>query len=297
MKKQSTQSGLSTFLCLTVLFTAPAWALIIYTGQVGGGAGGYVRALMWAPGVAALATVALKRLDIGILGLGWGKTKYNLAGYLMPVAYTAVAYSIIWLTGLGGFPSVEGIQANAERLGWNITDPVVFVPAFILLVGTTSMVVGIASGLGEELGWRGFLAPQLVLTLGFTGAGLVGGLIWAVWHFPIILFADYNFGTPTWFAISCFTLMVIGVSFIMQWLRLKSGSVWPAAILHGAHNVFIQTIFTPLTSARGSITDYAIDEFGFVLPIIVGMVALYLWMRRDEAVVAMKKRMDEQGVP
>lgn len=215
----------------------------------------------------------------------------------MPIAYVAVAYAIIWVTGLGGFPNLENIQSMAARLGWNFTDPSVFVPAYFLFIGTTSMLMGIASGLGEEIGWRGFMAPQLVLRMGFTKAGFVGGLIWATWHFPLILFADYNLGTPVWFSIPCFTIMIVGLGFIMQWLRLMSGSVWPAAIMHGSHNVFIQTIFTPLTTRQGEITAYAIDEFGFVLPIVIGIVAFYLWTRRDEAVAAMNKRIEETGNP
>lgn len=74
MTEQATRSGLLTFLALTALFTAPAWALIIISGDVGGGNSGYVRALMWGPGFAALATVALRKLDIGVLGFRWAGT-------------------------------------------------------------------------------------------------------------------------------------------------------------------------------------------------------------------------------
>jgi hypothetical protein len=74
---------------------------------------------------------------------------------------------------------------------------------------------------------------------------------------PILLFADYNSGTPAWFSIPCFCALIIGLSIIMTWLRLASNSVWPCAILHASHNVFIQVFFTPLTGARGQITRYS----------------------------------------
>ncbi|MDT9598821.1 CPBP family glutamic-type intramembrane protease [Sphingosinicella rhizophila] len=297
MTERPARSILPTFFALTIAFCALPWALIIYSGDVGGGGAGYVYALMWGPGLAAIATIWLKKRDIGLLGLGWGRSRYPLLGYLIPIGYSAVAYILIWLTGLGGFPNMENIGKLAAGLGWGITDPALFIPLFILFIGTTSMLTGIASGLGEEIGWRGFMAPQLVQRFGFTSAGLLGGLVWAAWHFPLILFANYNFGAPAWYSIFCFTIMVTFVGFIMQWLRLESGSVWPAAIMHGSHNVFIQTIFTPLTFARGDQTAYAIDEFGFMLPIVTGVVAFYLWTKRDHAVAAMNERIARTGNP
>jgi membrane protease YdiL (CAAX protease family) len=285
-----------TFLGLTILFTAGPWALIISTGDIAGGGLGYVYAMMWGPGLAAIATIKLKKLDIGILGLGWGNSKFPLYGYLIPIAYTLIAYLIIWTTGLGGFPNIEGVRTIAARLGWTTTDPAIFIPLFVLFTGTTGMLVALATGLGEEIGWRGFMAPQLAQRMGYTKAGIVGSAIWAAWHLPIILFADYNSGTPVWYALSCFTALVVGVGFIMQWLRLVSGSVWPAAIMHGAHNLFIQVIFTPLT-VQYDITPYAHGEFGFVLPIIIGGVALFLWTKRDHAMATMKERIERTGKP
>lgn len=67
--------------------------------------------------------------------------------------------------------------------------------------------------------------------------------------------------------------------------RLRSNSLWTATFLHASHNLFIQAIFTPLTADTGP-TKYAIDEFGFVLPIVIGLVALWCWRHRDAALAA-----------
>jgi membrane protease YdiL (CAAX protease family) len=71
--------------------------------------------------------------------------------------------------------------------------------------------------------------------------------------------------------------LVIADSVIMAWLRLRSGSLWAAAIFHASHNNFIQDFFTPATSAHGWITPYAIDEFGFALPAVVLVLAVVFW--------------------
>jgi membrane protease YdiL (CAAX protease family) len=79
---------------------------------------------------------------------------------------------------------------------------------------------------------------------------------------------------------------VIASAVIMTWLRLKSNSVWPSVIMHASHNAFIQTFFTPLTTPKGTITAYAIDEFGFVTPVLAVVIAVYLWRRRAEVAPA-----------
>jgi membrane protease YdiL (CAAX protease family) len=166
----------------------------------------------------------------------------------------------------------------------------------VLLNAVYGFIRSCSNALGEEIGWRGFLTPQLVSTRGFTGASLLTGCIWAVWHYPILLFADYNLGTPGWYALSCFTVMVIGLSVIYTWFRLKTGSLWTATFLHASHNLFIQGIFTPLTGDTGP-TRYAVDEFGFVLPLVIGATAVWFWRRRDVALAAWRADGVDDGPP
>jgi membrane protease YdiL (CAAX protease family) len=92
--------------------------------------------------------------------------------------------------------------------------------------------------LGEELGWRGLLVPELARRFSFTATALISGVAWAAWHVPVMVLADYhNPGAPLWFGLVCFAVLVIGISFAFAWLRLKSGSVWPTVLLHASHNV------------------------------------------------------------
>jgi membrane protease YdiL (CAAX protease family) len=109
----------------------------------------------------------------------------------------------------------------------------------------------------------------------------VSGCIWGVWHYPGLLWADYNAGTNARYALACFTLMVIAMSFIMGWLRLKSGSLWPCAMLHASHNLFIQAILDRITAPVGRAL-YVTTEFGFGLVLTIGATGLYFWLRRKE---------------
>ena len=67
---------------------------------------------------------------------------------------------------------------------------------FVVLTGTTGKLSRVAAGTGEEIGWRGFLVPELAKVLPFTGVALVSGLIWASWHYLITAVVYRNAGLP-----------------------------------------------------------------------------------------------------
>ncbi|MEI9996736.1 MAG: type II CAAX endopeptidase family protein [Rhizomicrobium sp.] len=257
---------------------------MISAGHVGAGGGRYVEGLMWCPAIAAFLTITIRGLDIGSLGLSSVGGRYAIFAYLTPLIYAAIAYALVWTLGFGFFPNPLAVAKLSERLGWHLNGTATFVTLYFLLMATTGMVSATAHALGEEIGWRGFLAPRMVRQLGFTWGAIVTGAIWTAWHMPILLFADYNSGTPWWFALPCFAVLVISISVMLTWIRLRSDSVWPCAIFHASHNLFIQGVFTPLTGPRGAVTSYAVDEFGVAVPLIALVFAVMFWAYRERAV-------------
>ena len=212
-----------------------------------------------------------------------GKTKYQVQSYFIPISYALIAYVIIWFFGWGKFYNDEFVSNISNSLGLTELDDKLVIILFVLLEGKVSVLIGAIFALGEEIGWRGFLVPELYKTQGFTKTSLISGLIWGVWHIPILIFADYNSGTPVWYSMFCFLLLIVGISFIYTWFRIKSGSLWTAVFLHATHNTFIQNIFTPLTEDTGK-TAYFIDEFGIVIPIIAIGFEIYFWKKRNELI-------------
>jgi membrane protease YdiL (CAAX protease family) len=280
MTQQNQTAPLASFLILVLLLSSIFYTLIIRAGHIAAGGGHYVEALMWCPAVAAFLTIAVQRLDIQSLGLSRFGGKYALLGYLLPLVYALIAYTGVWSLGFGFFPDPAIIAKIAGRLGWQ--SGALFVPLYFIIAATTGMIGGTARALGEEIGWRGFMTPRMVDQFGFTKGAIIAGAIWAAWHMPLLLFADYNSATEWWFALSCFTVLVVASSVILTWLRLRSNSVWPCALFHASHNVFIQDFFTPLTGARGTITPYIIDEFGIALPLVVLVIAIIVWRAKDQ---------------
>jgi membrane protease YdiL (CAAX protease family) len=91
----------------------------------------------------------------------------------------------------------------------------------------------------------------------------------------LIVFGDYNGGTPAWYSVACFAAGVLGVGFLFAWMRLRSGSLWPCVMLHAVHNTFVQEVLTPLTADTGH-TAWFIDEFGAVLPLCIIAASIFI---------------------
>jgi uncharacterized protein len=268
------------FLILTVVFSSIFYAFIIATGHVGGGNGVYELGLMWSPALAALLTCRLKGLSLQSLGWSWGTWRWQWLAFAIPLGYTALAYAIVWILGYGGFPDPKFIESTRSSLGWTGAPDAAVLIGYFLLIGSAGMALSMAFALGEEIGWRGFLSPALTTRFGFRTGALLTGAIWTIWHLPLVFFADYNNSAPSWFGVTCFTALMLAMSVIMSWLRLRSGSLWTAAIFHASHNQFIQVFFTPVTTVNGAKTAFAIDEFGFALPAVVLIVAIVFWRKR-----------------
>jgi uncharacterized protein len=260
------------FLALTVLFSAAAYIPIISTGELGI----YTIGLMWAPGIAALLTQWFTERTLAGLGWRWGRTRYQVISFLLPLVLCLIVYGPFWAVGLIPFSSVEFMETVAAGTGLELT-----LPLALLLTVVVGFLSSLLTATGEEIGWRGLLVPELAKRYNFSVTSLMSGVIWALFHYPAILFADYNSSAPLWYAMTMFTIMAIAASFVFAWLRLKSGSLWTAAILHASHNLFIQAIFDQLTLDFG-LTPYLTTEFGVGLAAAYTLVAVYCWTRRGE---------------
>jgi uncharacterized protein len=268
-----------TLLLLAFLFSSLPYYIIIHSGHIGVGNGLVSAFLMWCPGLAAFATCRLFRIDLRTLGWNWRPARYQGWSYLIPILYALPVYIAVWIFIRGSFAYSDFVTQVGQSFGFapRLNALLLGVP----LYASVGVVGGMARTLGEEIGWRGFLFPRLAQQTGFTAACFLMGAVWAIWHYPILLFADYNAGTSPAYALTCFTLMVFAASFIWGWLRLKSGSVWTSAILHASHNAFIQVIFDGMTRPVGRVL-YITTEFGAGLVLTMGVLAVYFWSRRNE---------------
>lgn len=237
--------------------------------------------MMWVPGISAIATLLLFQRNLRNMGWGWGKTKYQVISYVLPLAFCSLVYGTVWLVGLGDY-SLDNFSTYATdfllQLGLSGL-PLFGISLLVKALYSIPLYGWIV--LGEEIGWSGFFVPKLARVTCFFKTSVIVGLVWAVWHYPAIIFRLYGpKDILLWYAIPCFTLIMVGFSFIRTWMRLKSGSLWVGVFLHLAHNIFIQEVFDPITIDKGR-TKFFTTEFGLGLAIAYCVAAYYFWKRRS----------------
>ena len=198
---------------------------------------------------APFAAVLLARIPLG--GMGWRprlrrKGKWFAAAWLGAAVLSALGgllYFLVFPAQLdlsGGAYAAqlgEAGMAQLEAQGLTVQKAIAVQIAAAL---TGAPFLNLLPSLGEEAGWRGALYPRLKARFG-TGKGRVlGGLIWGVWHWPVILLAGYNYGTAYWGAPVLgpllFCVMTVALGTLFDLLYEKTGCIWIPALAHGAFN-------------------------------------------------------------
>jgi membrane protease YdiL (CAAX protease family) len=263
----SPRSKIAVYLILTFGVSSISYYCMISTGS----AGSVALPWMWSPGIAAIATQLLSRHRFRDLGWRPGPIRYLLLGYAAPLIYGLAIYATVWVTGLGGFRARPLVLAGT---------PMPFLIS-LLVMSLLGLFPACGAALGEEIGWRGLLVPELARITTFTRTALLTGIFWAVWHYPAVLFADYHSSAPRWFDLLSITISVFGMSVFTAWLRLKTGSIWPAVLWHGNHNLLIQSVLLRMTVDTGG-TEYLVDDFGIGVLVSSAVLGYVFWRKRSE---------------
>ncbi|WP_142696723.1 CPBP family intramembrane glutamic endopeptidase [Bdellovibrio sp. NC01] len=247
------------FLLLTFLFS---WS-IEYVMIRGAGVNdmGLTFLLMWTPGICGILCAALFK-DIGSLGFKWGNLKSYALAYGIPAATAMLILGLLIATKEGSF---NGEVSSTKVTRW-----------FIAI--TVGVLIGSVSALGEEIGWRGFLQTKFQQA-GIRGRYLWLGIIWAIWHWPLILFSNYATSSLPALSLLLFTICIVSFAVIIGWLKDISGSVFVAALAHGAHNLWIQFAY-PVFLIKGPRDEFFGGESGLFNAAIYLLLAIYIYRKK-----------------
>ena len=266
--KQTARRGLTVYFVVLVVGSAFFETRILQTGESINKVQRLILALMYMPALASLVARFTLREGFGDVSLRWGGREGSrgvLLGWVYPMAVGFLAYGIAWTMGLAEFqrPLSPRSHLYLDSAAANLT-------ASFILMATLGTGVGCLSAFGEELGWRGYMLTRLI-TAGVPKPVFMSGLIWAFWHVPLILSGQYASGPQPWLSAILFVIGVVATGYLTAYLRLQSGSVWPAVITHSAWNAIIQGTFDRATVG----TPLAVGESGW-LTMIASVVMLLL---------------------
>jgi uncharacterized protein len=261
--------GLLIYFVVLVLGSGILEALIARTQKPIGEVPFHVLALMWMPALASLiARLALREGpgDVSFRFTGRHGWRALLIAWSYPVAVGALAYGVGWLTA-GTY-----IHRPFHKLGLEIELPLL---AFAIRLGINLLVgtlVGSLFAAGEEIGWRGFMLTRL-LDAGVRRPVLLSGLVWGFWHMPLILTGQYAAGPSPVISSMIFLVDIVIAGYIFAYLRLSSGSVWPAIVGHASWNAVIQGVFDAHTENPG----IWLGESGLLVTAAEALVLALIW--------------------
>ena len=160
---------------------------------------------------------------------------------------------------------------------------------FILLSATVFTLMNTTACAGEEIGWRGYMLTRLFAAR-VPQPLFVSGVIWSLWHFPLILAGVYAAGPHPLVSSGLFLVDVMGIALVIGVLRMRSGSVWPAVILHSAWNSIIQGPFDGSSTGPNAAT--MVGESGVLVAIvslIFGLIVYRRWISQGSPTVSLQR--------
>jgi len=173
---------------------------------------------MFGPMLAAIAMRAYISKD-GFKGsFGFNRPlKFYLIAFFAPVVFVLTLILFNQITGIG-------------RFEWTYSIPLL--QTILISIGLVFLFIPL--GFGEEYGWRGYLLPRL-LPLGEVRGTIVLGLIWALWHLPVLMLRAH----PLWLSIPFFVLLAVLLAFPFTWLyRAAGGSMIIVSLFHSSFDVW-----------------------------------------------------------
>jgi membrane protease YdiL (CAAX protease family) len=195
-------------------------------------------AMLLGPSVSGLILTALLEGRSGLRQLGSGLLRWRVGvGWYAAALLTAplMLLAILW--------SFSALVA----------------PTFAPHFQWTLLAVGLIAGVFEEIGWTGFATPLLLARRGVGAAGLLLGLVWAVWHGLVVFLFTFGAMGAAW--IWSFAIVYIATltpfRILMTWVYANTKSVLLAVLMHASYTGWLLAVF-PATSPAQSLIWQAV---------------------------------------
>jgi membrane protease YdiL (CAAX protease family) len=202
------------------------------------------------------------------LGIGL-HLRGNLSMYLLSLLlYPAAALMVVGAGAMTGNVTLAGLG------------PAELAPVFGML-----LLTGFPKNILEEFAWRGYLTPKLfLLRIDALAAHVLVGLIWGAWHLPYLGFVlGYLSDDPPPMVVTRFLIATVAASLVYGEVRLRTGSVWPAVLMHTVGGAFIGLLIADaLDVAPGMAYLFSPGIEGALVIAIFALVGLGLYARRDK---------------
>jgi uncharacterized protein len=183
---------------------------------------------MWIPGIAGI--LAARYSKVRLRGTKRPRIRFLALAVIAPLSVCGIIRGALWLSGL------ETFQNDLREIGAGSIS--------LLALGFLSSVLG---ALGEEIGWRGFLAPLLAGRLGFTALVWCSWLPWFLFYLWLFFLAGSYSKPASGLQMLTLAALMFGLNVLLVWLRMRTGNLWPPLLFHAVHNFLV---FNPVALSQ-----------------------------------------------
>lgn len=231
---------------------------------------------MFIPAGAALITQhwVLKK-PLKELGLKMGPAGTYLKTYIIILVLYGLNYGFTWIFLTKPDFSLSSFMAQYGISGALPLPAPVMIAALTAMTLVGSPLANMIPSLGEELGWRGFLLPALE-PLGKAKAAVLSGMIWALWHTPMILILGFGYGREFWPGVLLHFTLVTSLGIWMAAVWFKTRSTVLAAFMHAVFNANAYGVWSVLFISDSKLI---IDAIGTVNTVLFLCLGIFSYMR------------------
>lgn len=247
---------------------------------------------MLIPAISAVITTFVtkeKLKDLWIKPNFKGHIRYYLIAWLLPaflIIFGGIIYYLVFPSNYDSNMTFMVSQLKKQYVSLKVSVPSDATIKMMLFseVGIAlflSPILNFIPCLGEELGWRGYLLPNFCKKYSALTAVLFTGVIWGVWHAPLIAMGyNYGLGYPSapFGGILAMIFFCVLAGSLFGYLAIKVNSCIPTVIGHGMINGFasVPTMFLAISNPNifvGPALTGVLGGSGFIL---AGAVCMYL---------------------
>jgi len=245
--------------------------------------------------ITAISTLLLIPSAIGlillvVLRLVGGKNAFAAAG----LAGGSVRIWLLYGVGLVAFFGLQTLLNYVFKLGQVVdiaslyppgSAPAMPGPVLLLTSVLNTIVIGPILGLiitfGEEYGWRGYLQSELN-RMGRVRGTLLLGVIWGIWHWPLI-WMGYNYPGEPLLGSLLMVMYCIELAYFLAYAVFKSKGIWTAAYLHALNNQTVSFFAMAVVAPTSVIFSFVIGLPGLALGALVVLLLLRdpIWKELD----------------
>ncbi len=215
-----------------------------------------------------------------------------LISWFSPAIFTALGALVYFMIFPSHFDlSGQYIVANAgEKVLEQMQAQGITYEKYIIMSCITALtyvpIVNMLVSVGEEVGWRGLMYPMLKDRFGSIKGRIIGGAIWGIWHWPLIILIGYEYGSEykgfPFSGLLVFEIFTIACGILCDYVYEKSECIWYPSIFHGVVNgvATITLAITTVDTGNMRLLGPAPNGLISVIPMVIVAVIILLTGRK-----------------